>query len=244
MDELFSPAHTPALRLPVPHVLDAIGWRHVSGKVQIATDSDINGIFVDRGRLIAATSSHRSLRLGHVLLQRGAVEPLFLHDVIRGVRPAPIGQALGGALLREGAVTREHLAASVEEQVIEVLSRVLGMDDASFVLIADEPLPAGIEIVPLDVGEMLDAAIERQAQRASARAMQRLLPRHDVPLRMAVQLSLVSVQLTDVELLVSLQIERGHATIERLADALPLDRLTLNRTIIALMERGYLVMGI
>ena len=191
MDELFSTAQSANLRLPVPYLLDAIGWRRVSGKVQIATDTDISGVFVDRGRLISATSSHRSLRLGHLLLQRGAVEPLFLHDVIRGVRPAPAGEALGGALLREGAVTRESLAASVEEQVVEVLSRVLSMDDASFILIADEPLPEGIEIVPLAVGDMLDSAIERQTQRASTRAMQRLLPRRYVPLRLTVQLSLV-----------------------------------------------------
>ena len=59
----------------------------------------------------------------------------------------------------------------------------------------------------------------------------------------AVQLALISVKLTDPELLVALAVDRGTATVDGLAVTVPLDRLTLRRTIIGLMERGYLVVA-
>ncbi len=51
---------------------------------------------------------------------------------------------------------------------------------------------------------------------------------------------MISHQLTDPELLVALQVERGLMTVEQVGYLLPLDALTFNRTIISLLERGYL----
>lgn len=243
-----SPARSPhedalpelsAAMLPVPYLLDLLAWRRASGKVQIVTDGDVYGIYIDAGRILAATSTHRTLRLGHLLLQRGAVEPIFLHDVLHGRRTLVAGRALGAMLVAEGALTLEALAVTVEEQAVEVLSRVLSLERATFLLIADEPLPAGMEIVPLDTARVMDAAVRRQTERASSRAMQRLLPRRDVPLLLTVHLALISHHLTDAELLVALQVDRGGATLDHLVGTLPLDMLTVKRTLIGLMERDF-----
>ena len=225
--------------LPVPYLLDLLAWRRASGKVQVVTDNDVYGIHIDHGQILAATSTHRTLRLGHLLLQRGAVEPVFLHDVLRGRRSIPVGRALGGVLLAEGAITVEDLAFTVEEQVVEILTRLLSLDRATFLLIADEPLPTGMRIVSLDTMRVLDAAVARQSERASSRAMSRLLPRADVPLAMTVNLALISHQLTDAELLVALQIDRNRANLAALGATLPLDLLTIKRTLIGLMERDF-----
>ena len=225
--------------LPVPYLLDLLAWRRATGKVQIVTDSDVYGVHIAGGQILAATSTHRTLRLGHLLLQRGAVEPVFLHDVLRGRRSIPAGRALGGVLISEGAITVEDLAYTVEEQVVEILARLLSLDRATFLLVADEPLPAGMRIVPLDTTRMLDAAVARQTERASTRAMSRLLPRADVPLTMTVNLALISHQLTDAELLVALQIDRNRANLDALGATLPLDSLTIKRTLIGLMERDF-----
>lgn len=229
----------PAPMLPVPYLLDLLAWRRASGKVQIVADGDIYGIYVDAGRILAATSTHRTLRLGHLLLQRGAVEPIFLHDVLRGRRTLTTGRALGATLVAEGALTLEALAVTVEEQAVEVISRVLSLERATFLLIADEPLPPGMEIVPLDTSRVMDAAVRRQTERASGRAMQRLLPRRDVPLALTVHLALISHKLTDAELLVALQVDRNRATLDHLLGTLPLDVLTVKRTLIGLMERDF-----
>lgn len=225
--------------LPVPYLLDLLSWRRASGKVQVVSDSDVYGVYIDAGRILAATSTHRTLRLGHLLLQRGAVEPVFLHEVLRGRRSIPASRALGGVLIAEGAVTAEDLAFTVEEQVVETLARLLSLERATFLLIADEPLPAGMRIVPLDTARVVDAAVARQQERASSRAMSRLLPRADVPLMMTVNLALVSHQLTDAELLVALQIDRNRANLDALRTSLPLDPLTLKRTLIGLLERDF-----
>ncbi len=69
--------------------------------------------------------------------------------------------------------------------------------------------------------------------------MSRLLPRADVPLKMTVNLVLISHQLTDAELLVALQIDRNRANLDALGATLPLDGLTIKRTLIGLMERDF-----
>jgi hypothetical protein len=70
--------------------------------------------------------------------------------------------------------------------------------------------------------------------------MQRLLPSPDSYLRLSTQLALISHQLTDQELLVALQVERSLMTLEQIGGALPLEPLTYKRTVISLLERGYL----
>ena len=142
-------------------------------------------------------------------------------------------------LLAEGAVSVEDLAFTVEEQVVEVLTRLLALDRAPLLLIVDEPLPTGMRIVTLDTLRVMDGAVARQSERASSRAMSRLLPRADVPLALTVNLALISHQLTDAELLVALQIDRNRANLDALVATLPLDALTIKRTLIALMERDF-----
>jgi hypothetical protein len=232
------PSTTPPY--PIPAVLDLLGFQRVSGKIQISNAGEQFSLYVDRGRILAATSSLRTLRLGHLLLQRGAVEPVFLHDVLYGRRSIPGGRALGAALVEEGAVTREDLIATVEEQIVDILSRLIGLEDATAVMIADAPLPEGIEIAEFDTATLIAEANERHAQRAAIRAMQRLLPAPDAELRLCVQLALVSYLLSDSELLVALQLDRGVMTLDRLASIVPLDPMNLKRAIITLAERGYL----
>ncbi len=234
---------TPAHLFPISHLFDLLGFRRISGKIQITSGTNTYGLFVDRGKILAATSSQRTLRLGHLLLQRGAVEPVYLHDVLRGRRSVPHGQALGAALMSEGAVTRAALLATVEEQIVEVLSRVICAEDAMMMVIADEPVPDGIEVADFDTDELFEEAHRRHFRRASARAMQRLLPAHDAPLKLGTHLALISAQLTDPELLVALQVDKGSMTLERLGTVLPLEPLALKRTVISLFEREYLTVG-
>ena len=229
--------------LGAPEILDALGIHRRSGKIQIVCESDAYGLHVFRGRVIYATSSHRSLRLGHLLLQRGSVQPNYLHDVLRGRRTVARDQALGSVLVREGAITVADLAAGIEEQAIQVLSRVLALERATFMHHGDEPIPLGIEIVPLETDQLLREAGRRHVEIVSAHVMERLLPASDVQLRINVQLALVSHMLTDAELLVALNVDRGSSCLDRLGSTLPLDQMTLKRTVISLLERGYIIAG-
>ena len=227
-------------QLAMLDVFELLGFWWSNGKLQITAPTESFSLYFDRGRILAATSSLRTLRLGHLLLQRGAVEPVFLHDILHGRRSLPGGRALGPALIEEGAVTRAELIATVKEQIVEILSRILAVQGATVLVIADEPLPAGIECGQFDTNELVAEANSRHARRAAVRAMQRLLPAHDVELKLCVQLALVSYQLTDPELLVALQVDKGLMTLDRLGSVVPLDPMTLKRAVITLFERGYL----
>jgi hypothetical protein len=223
--------------------LEALGLRRRTGKIQVVADGDVYGIHVDAGRIILATSSNQALRLGLLLLRRGLVEPLYLQDVLHGRRPVGDRLALGRFLIADGVITRADLAAGVQEQCVEVISRILEFDTGAFLFAGDDPVLNTIEVVPLDTDHLLAQATIRQRERMATRAMDLLLPPPSVRLKLAVQLALVSVNLTDPELLVALAVDRGTATLDGLAVTVPLDRLTLRRTVIGLMERGYLVVA-
>lgn len=224
-------------------ILDAIGFHRRSGRVQVVVDGDAYAFHLAAGHVIYATSSQRTLRLGHLLLQRGALQPLYLHDVLRGRRSLDRSSAIGGVLVRDGAVTLEELAAGVEEQAVEVLARVLALNDATFMYHGDEPVPAGIEIVPLDTVRVVEEAERRLLERTAAKVLQRLLPAQDAALYLTSSLAPVSYLLSDAELLVALTIDRGGASLERLGTSLPLDPITLKRTLITLIERGLVSVG-
>lgn len=239
MDEATLHPDLPRL-FPLTSLLDMLGLRRASARIKITTGDDSFGLHVDNGRILLASSSRRTLRLGHLLLQRGAVEPLYLHDVLQGRRSIPQGRALGGMLVAEGAVSQPELHATVREQVVEVLCRIIDLEDAAIIVIADEPVPDGIEIVPLDTDDVIAEAHRRKAQRAANYAMQRLLPAPDWFLRLSMQLALISHQLTDQELLVTLHVDRGLMTVDQVGALLPFEPLTYKRTLISLLERGYL----
>lgn len=227
----------------IAETLEVLGLHRRTGKIHVVTQADVYGIYLDRGRVILATSTNQALRLGIVLLRRGVVEPARLQAALMTPRTTPRTVALGRQLVLEGALTPEGLAAGIEEQSIEVLSRILDAGEATIVFANDEPLPAGIEIFPLEAERVLAEAQRRSIERAGLRAMDRLLPPSHVRLSLAVQLALISVHLSDAELLVALAVDRGTATLDGLAAVLPLDRLTLRRTVIGLLERGVLVVG-
>lgn len=229
--------------LGAAEILQVLGINRRTGTYQVVCDGDAYALHVQHGKIIFATSSHRTLRLGHLLLQRGAVQPIYLHDVLRGRRTIARDQALGSVLIRDGALTIEDLAAGIEEQAIEVLSRIVGLVGATYLYHGDDPMPAGIEIVPLQTDHLLQEAVNRHTSRASTRVMQRLLPSPDATLNLTVQLALVSYLLTDAELLVALHLDRSNSTLRRLEETLPLDQLTLKRSLISLLERGYVARG-
>lgn len=221
-------------------LLDLIGLRRISGKIEIEGRNESCAFHLDRGRILAASSSQRTLRLGHLLLQRGAVEPSFLHDVLLGRRNLPRTSALGATLVAEGATTLAALIATVEEQIVEVLARAFAMDQPLIRVIADEPAPAGIERAPFDLDEVIAAADRVHARRLAIIAMKRLSPSPNAQLQMQTSLGVSSRHLSDAELLVALQVDKGGMTLDRLGVQLPLDPIDLRRAVISLMEREYI----
>ena len=212
---------------PLGQLFDLIGLSRLSGKVEVSGRTELFALFVDRGTIVAASSNLRTLRLGHLLLQRGAVEPLYLHDVLLGRRAVPRMRALGGTLLDEGAVTRAELLATIDEQIAEILARIMALHQPLIRVIADEPLPDGLERGEVNFGDLTAEADRRYARRLANRALMRLLPLPDQGIRLQAQLGVISGTLSDTELLVALEIDQGATTLNRLGSAVPVDPLKL-----------------
>ena len=145
-----------------------------------------------------------------------------------------------------------HLDNTREVETFEILSeegvsagtrRIVALTGATYLYHGEDPTPSGIEIVPMDTHAVLDEALVRHMNRASTRVMQRLLPPQDATLHLTVQIALVSYQLTDAELLVALHLDRATSSLRRMSESLPLDPLTLKRTLISLLERGFVARG-
>jgi len=221
--------------------LDALGLRWRSGKFVARVGQASFGLHLDAGRIIFATSTQRSLRLGHFLLRLGVVRPSFLDDVLQGARVLSKSATLGRVLLREGAITRADLASGVEEQCIEVLARMIDSPCAAFIHVADDPLPAQIEIVPLETEHVFRAAAIRSDNHAAIRAMQFLLPEPEEILTSISRAGQSASSMTEIELLVVVSVERGLNRLVDLCSHLPIDPLTVKRTVIGLLERGHMM---
>ena len=221
--------------------LEALGLRWRSGKFLALAGETSFGLHLDAGRIIFATSTQRSLRLGHLLLRLGAVRPSFLDQVLHGARVLSPSATLGRVLVREGAISRADLATGVEEQCVEVLSRMIDLPEATFLHVTGDPLPFEIEIVPLETDRVLTAAAIRSDNRSAIRAMQLLLPEPDERLIAIGRVGVAGRFLTDSELLVVLAVERGFNRLVDLCSNLPLDPLTVKRAVIGLLEQGHLV---
>ena len=219
--------------------LDMLGLRWRSGKVLALAGETSFGLHLAAGRIIFATSTQRSLRLGQLLLRLGSIRTGFLDQVLHGGRVQSRTTTLGRVLIREGAISRADLATGVEEQCVEVLSRMIDVPDATFLHVSDDPLPVEIEIVPLETDRMLNAAAIRSDSRAAVRAMQFVLPDSG---ELLVAADGIDPQLlTDNEMLVIFGVQRGFNRLDDLCSNLPLDPLTVKRTVVGLLERGRLV---
>lgn len=218
--------------------LDALGLHWRSGRLLAIAGETTFGVHLDAGRVILATSTQRSLRLGHLLLQIGAIRPSFLDEILHGDRSIDRTQALGRVLVREGAVSRADLATGVEEQCVEVLARMMETPGAVFLHVVDEALPSEIEIVPLETNRLLRAASVRADNRAAIRAMRRLLPDSNAILISTSPAAGRSRSLTETELAVAISVERGVNRLADLCASLEFDPLDVKRALIGLMERG------
>ena len=228
----------PAVAATSEFALEALGLHWRSGRLLAIAGETAFGVHLDAGRVILATSTQRSLRLGHLLLQLGAIRPSYLDEILHGGRVLDRAQALGRMLVREGAVTRADLATGVEEQCVEVLARMMETPSAVFLHVVDEALPRGIEIVPLETDRLLRAAAIRADHRAAIRAMRRLLPDSDAVLTSLAPAAGLARSLSAAELAVAVSIERGVNQLSDLCSSLDLDPLDVKRALIGLMERG------
>ena len=220
--------------------LDFLGMRRRTGKLTIIAEHEVIGIFLDRGRMVCATSSHDNARLGETLVRQGVLVPERLTRTLSDLEGASPRAALGAVLVADGLVSRRDLVMAVEEQCVDALARILCLHDAVVLFDAQEPPPTALEIVVVNTERALAEASRRRDDHLTRSALGRLSPHPDEPLALAVSIAEIALVLGDNEILVAVAINRTPRTLRQLTEHLEMDEMTVRRTLVRLQERGYL----
>ena len=222
----------------VADLLTMISGRKRSGRLVVKTGGDEVTLYFEDGSLVRVTSGDIALRIGRMLVRQGLIDTPRLLEALhlqaeRG-RDAPIGEVL----MRKGWITESDLQHCLEEQSIEVLSRVMSSGPGLFTFEAGLKVDGGAEITPLEPMALLKIAEERTAALAT---LQEQLPNHLTP----IFLNLPATALAEVQLsfgapegIVLNVLRTGPKTYPELSAHSALDDLTLGVAVITLLEEG------
>jgi Domain of unknown function (DUF4388) len=227
--------------LDVLAILDTLGLRRRTGRLLAISCGETFAFFLDRGRMVMASSSWTNLRLGRTLIRRGALRNDRLeHSLVMQTTLAD-QPAIGTILVENGVLSREELALAIEDQCVSVLARTLELQGATFLFDGVEPAPRQIELVHLDTNHIVDEAINQIDVQRQHQMMRRLMPSPTARLELSTAISDVALDLNDDELSVALAINRRSPTMLDLIQNFDFDLVRLQRALIRLRERGLLV---
>ena len=227
--------------LDVLAILDSLGLRRRTGRLIAISCGETFAFYLDRGRMLMASSSWSNLRLGRTLIRRGALRNDRLeHSLVMQTTLAD-QPAIGTILVETGALSREELALAIEDQCVSVLARTLELQNATFLFDGEEAAPHQIELVKMDTNHIVDEAMNQIDVQRQHQTMRRLMPSPTARLELSTAISDVALDLNDDELSVALAINRRSPTILDLIQNLDFDLMRLQRALIRLRERGILL---
>lgn len=224
----------------VADLLYLLALRRQTGKLAISSNGEEVGLFLDCGQLILVTSSNMSLRLGRMLIRMGFLDADGLRDALQSQEQSGRGKPLGRVLLERGYVTEAQLSACVEEQCIEILARVISADVGTFVYHQGSTVPPGTEIVPLNADRIVLEATRRTDEIARLRA---LLPNDHALVMLTDAILEKADTLTDDEVFLATSLQAGARSVRELAMAGIMEERSLWRALIAMRDRGVIVIG-
>ena len=224
----------------VADLLYLLALRRQTGKLSISANGDEVSLFLKRGQLVVVTSTNMSLRLGRMLVRLGYLDAERLREALQFQEQIGRGRPLGRILLDRRFVTETDLTKCVEEQCIEILARVISADQGIFVYNRGSTVPPTIEIVPLNADRIVLEATRRTDELVTLRG---LLPNQSAPLMLGSDIERFAETLNDTEIYVASVLNAGASSLAEIAHRLPLDELSLWRTIVSMRERGLLVVG-
>jgi len=99
-------------------VVHEVGSERFTGLLRLERPGDRVTITIDKGRLVFASSSNRDLRLGPMLLRRGAITLRQMEDAARSVAP---GRRFGSILVEKGHLDPKELVRGVVDQTRAII---------------------------------------------------------------------------------------------------------------------------
>ena len=224
----------------VADLLYLLALRQQTGKLSVNANGDEVGLFIEQGRMILVTSSNMSLRLGKMLVRLEILTNERLRDALRHQEQSGRGRPLGTLLIEAGFITEQQLHRCVEEQCIEVLARVIAAEAGIFVFHRDARVAPKTEIVPLNSDRILLEATRRTDEMTELMSR---LPDQDAPLMLAETVEQDAHLLVDNEIAVASELYGKASCLRELGDQVNIENVALWRTVIRMIEQGWVVSG-
>lgn len=127
-------------------VLSTLCRNGVTGVLTLQGGGSEKSIYLEKGRIVFASSRDPDDRLGELLLTRGAVRREQLEEASSRIRP---GKRLGTILVESGFLPASELPRWVREQVKEIVFSVFSWGEGAYRFEAG-PLPSG-EVITLRI---------------------------------------------------------------------------------------------
>jgi hypothetical protein len=151
----------------VPDLLAFLGQGGRTGVLVLERPDTETKLFFRGGRVVYASSTHEMLRFGATLVRLGKVSAPVLDGALQKYRGARIGQAL----LSEGLVSEEELAAFLKIHVSEVIFHTFPWGDGLFTFYDHVPPPATAVTLEMDLVNLVLEGVRRQDPGASLNAL-------------------------------------------------------------------------
>jgi hypothetical protein len=219
----------------VADLLYLLALRRQTGKLAVSSGGEEVSLYLDRGQLILVTSTNPKLRLGRMLVSLGTLDSSLLKEALQLQEQRSRGLPLGRLLLQYGYISERQLSECVEEQCVQILSRVIAAEQGVFVFYLDATVPQGTEIVPLNADRIVLESTRRTDEVVRLRMA---IPGGDSPILLNSTIDQMADTLTDQEVDIAAAIHSGAFTVGDIRASTGFDEITLLRTLLDMRQRG------
>ena len=144
-------------------ILQLLSLAQASGRLELQRASERAEIFIERGQPVVARTDGASVRVGELLVHRGAVSAETLESVL--ARAGAPGERLGARLVASGVATPEQVESAVRETLRRVLYGLLLWREGTFQFVPGERASGEDIRLDLDLDRLILEGL-RQADEA------------------------------------------------------------------------------
>lgn len=145
-----------------PEVLQFLNRGRMSGVLYVTRRRAEVEIMFREGRIVGATSSVRSVKIGEMLLYAGRITRKALREALETQEHLGRTKFLGEILVERGLIPRDQLQEFIELQVKEEVWELFSWDEGNFRFEAGQVREAGTMAISLEVEPILLEGTRRQ----------------------------------------------------------------------------------
>ena len=145
----------------VPAILRALVRADQTGPLRFTRGRVTKTVYLQRGRLIFATSTDPDDRLGEMLLRKGLISYRDLEESVKAIRA---GKRQGTALVESGSIRSRDLVQGVTEQVQEIVYSLFHWDEGAYEFVEGQLPSREVILLRMSTEEILMEGIRRVAR--------------------------------------------------------------------------------